>query len=119
MNTILADESVDFPIITLLRNSGFKVYSIIENNQGINDLEVLEFAKQIDCILLTGDKDFGEIAFRQNNYCKGIILYRLHGIENIEKAKIVCEVIQKYKNQLIDKFIVITKQRIRIVDIHK
>lgn len=43
---ILADESVDFAIIKLLRDNGFSVLAIVEEHQGWSDSEVLELAFQ-------------------------------------------------------------------------
>ena len=119
MSRILADESVDFAIVKALRNSGYIVDAIVEMKQGIDDFEVLDYAKQNNCILLTGDKDFGEIAFKHNDYCKAIILYRLHGMENFQKAKTILNFILEYHGKLIDKFTVITAKRIRMVNFKK
>jgi predicted nuclease of predicted toxin-antitoxin system len=57
---ILADENIDARIISFLRASKIKIYSIIENNPGISDEEVILLAKENNQIILTEDKDFGE-----------------------------------------------------------
>lgn len=57
---LTADESVDFRIIQYLRKNGFEVYSITENSAGINDFEVLKISYNLNTLLLTEDKDFGE-----------------------------------------------------------
>ncbi|NBC82501.1 MAG: hypothetical protein GVY19_03875 [Bacteroidetes bacterium] len=61
---IVADESVDFGIIAGFRSKGFDVYSITENHSGINDPDVLEIANNYNCLLVTEDKDFGELTYR-------------------------------------------------------
>jgi hypothetical protein len=51
--TLLADESVDFGIITGLRKMGIPVFSISEECSGISDSEVLKIAcKKIVYLLL-------------------------------------------------------------------
>jgi hypothetical protein len=41
---IVIDESVDFRILIALRDTGYDVYSIAQNNAGINDKEVIRIA---------------------------------------------------------------------------
>jgi len=62
---ILADESVDKQIVISLRENGFYVYYIAEIDPGITDKEVLQIAQEKDLILLTADKDFGELIYLQ------------------------------------------------------
>jgi len=71
--TLVADESVDFGIVKLLRTENFSVLSISEKHSGITDFEVLEIAVKNDALLITEDKDFGELAFRLKYKHKGIL----------------------------------------------
>ncbi len=57
----VADENVDLPIIARLRNDGHEVHAVVEMSAGIPDEEVLKQANQQGVVLLTGDKDFGEL----------------------------------------------------------
>ena len=61
---IVADESVDFGIIKRLRIEGHIVFSICEEKGGIDDYEFLHIAKSKKYLLITEDKDFGELAYR-------------------------------------------------------
>ena len=56
---LVADESVDYGIITRLRQMGLGVLSISEDSSGIKDAEVLKIAFENRCLLITEDKDFG------------------------------------------------------------
>lgn len=60
----LADESVDFPIIKSLREIGFDVSYLTEMYPGVTDVEVIEIAGNQSRILITADKDFGTLIFR-------------------------------------------------------
>lgn len=62
---LVADESVDFNIVRTLRTIGYEVYSIQESNSGISDVEVLAISTQRKALLITEDKDFGEIVFKE------------------------------------------------------
>ncbi len=111
---ILADESVDFPIINFLRLEGYDVLAIIETNAGISDDEVMKIAIETNRFLITADKDFGEITFRTGQIGSGILLLRLIGITNPEKCLLVLEAIKNHKDELLNSFSVLTDKQIRI-----
>jgi hypothetical protein len=50
---LVADESVDFGIINILRQKGIVVVSICEDFSGIKDTEVLNIALDRQCLLIT------------------------------------------------------------------
>jgi len=62
---IVADESVDKQIVDGLRSNGHNVLFIAELVPGIDDEAVLLRSRESNAILLTADKDFGELVFRQ------------------------------------------------------
>ena len=57
----LADENFPAPSIKLLRTKGYEILSVSESFPGITDFEVIQKAKANDSIILTFDKDYGEI----------------------------------------------------------
>jgi len=61
---LVADESIDSGITEGLRKKGINIFSIAEESGGIKDTEVLELAVKNNALLITEDKDFGELAFR-------------------------------------------------------
>ena len=50
---------------------------IYQGSPGLDDSDVLSLAVEDDRILITADKDFGEMVFRERRLHKGIILLRL------------------------------------------
>jgi predicted nuclease of predicted toxin-antitoxin system len=97
---ILADEGVDKPIIDRLRSSGFDVKYILEVSPAIDDEAILSQADSEKRILLTQDKDFGELVYRMKFIHYGVILIRLHGYHPQVKAGIVAKVLLQYQEQL-------------------
>jgi predicted nuclease of predicted toxin-antitoxin system len=74
----LANENFPFDAVEILRQAGHDVAWIRTDAPGISDSEVLDRAQKDDRILLTFDKDFGELAFRsQLSATSGIILFRI------------------------------------------
>jgi len=61
---LIADEGVDRQIVELLRMNGHEVLSIAELKPGISDDEVLLFANSNKSVLITSDRDFGELVYR-------------------------------------------------------
>ena len=110
----LADEGVDKPIVDLLRYSGFDIHYILETNQGAEDDEVLKIANEEGRILLTQDKDFGELVYRLRKVHLGIILIRLGTDTAIEKAKLVNSVLLEHGEKFLNAFTVIQVNAIRI-----
>ncbi len=57
----LADEGVEREIVDALRSQGHDVLYVAEMSPGINDGEVLDLANKASSILITSDKDFGDL----------------------------------------------------------
>jgi len=112
----IADENIAEPIVTALRELQIDVLSISELMPGCSDSEVLSFANKNNSIIITSDKDFGEIIFRQQKIVKGVILLRLHGLSIDEKIKTVKNFFVNHFNSLTETniFVVITENNIRI-----
>jgi predicted nuclease of predicted toxin-antitoxin system len=111
---IVADESVDFGIILRLRQKSIEVISIAEDNCGIKDDEVLNISLKYNCLLITEDKDFGELTYRLKLEHKGILLVRLNDIPRNERIELVAELIEKHFDEINNNFSVIDKRGLRI-----
>ena len=61
---LLADENINQQIVDRLRQDGHVVWYVVEMDPGISDDVVLDLANREGALLLTGDKDFGELVFR-------------------------------------------------------
>ena len=69
----LADESVDKPVVEALRKKGYLVGYGVEMEPGISDDVVLDLANKGKALLLTADKDFGELVFRLKRLSSGVV----------------------------------------------
>ena len=110
----VADESVDFPIVERLRQDGHSVWAVVEMDAGIADDLVLDHANQQNAVLLTADKDFGELVFRLKRLNLGVVLVRLAGLPPKRKAEVVARVISEKGEELKEAFSVITANALRI-----
>lgn len=97
---LLADEGVDRPIVDRLRQEGHDVVYIAELSPSITDEEVLQQANDRGALLVTADKDFGELVFRLGRLHTGVALLRLAGLPVSSKAEIVAEVLRDHAAEL-------------------
>ena len=111
---LLADESVDAPIVERLRRDGHAVVFIAELAPGISDDEVLRMANDASAVLLTADKDFGELVFRQRRAHGGVTLLRLAGLPPSAKAETAAAVVRDRGSELAGAFCVISAGVVRI-----
>ena len=111
---LLADECIEKSVVEYLRVNKFNVDAVSELNPGASDITVIDLANNRDCILLTADKDFGELIFRQGKISKGVILVRLHGLSKERKSYLIAQTIREHQNQLTNSFTVIESTQIRI-----
>jgi len=111
---LLADESVDRQIVDRLRQDGHTVRYIAEMEPGVSDDVVLDLAYQESGLLLTADKDFGELVFRQGRLACGILLVRLAGLSPAGKAEVVSSAISEHSRELPGAFAVLTPRSLRI-----
>ena len=72
----LADESCDVIVVDGLRAAGHDVLAIAEASPGTDDVEVIRLAVSEQRILLTEDKDFGQLVFAQRERAGGILFLR-------------------------------------------
>lgn len=111
---IIIDENVENYWTELLLQKGYDIYAIREQNQGISDLQIIEIVKKHQGILLTEDKDFGELVFAYGitNFTVVFLRYdqpQYHQIEN----KLLSSIEEYYKNPG-HYFITVTQKKIRL-----
>jgi len=110
----VADEGLDLPIVKALRAEGHEVFYIKEEHPGFSDEDVLKIANQKGDILITSDKDFGELVYRLKQIHSGILLIRLSGLRPKEKAVVISAAIREHGADLQKAFAVINKSHVKI-----
>lgn len=111
---LVADESVDRQIVDRLRHDGHTVWYVAEMDPGIDDQSVLAVANREGAVLVTSDKDFGELVYRQRLVNPGVILVRLAGLAPEAKAQAVAKAINVHSSDFAHSFAVISHAAVRI-----
>jgi predicted nuclease of predicted toxin-antitoxin system len=109
----LADECCDAGLVTDLRSDGHDVAYVLEGQTGISDDEVLQNAFVAGRILLTEDKDFGELVYRLKKPACGIILIRIDVEKRNEKLSRLEALIAKHGDRLPGHFVVVELNKYR------
>lgn len=110
----LADESCDFAVVRALRTAGNDVVAISEVAPGAEDAVVIDLALRGKRILLTEDKDFGQLVYAYGRNSSGVIFLR-YPISAREKiSKEVVKLVKRRKEKLAGDFVVVQPGRIRV-----
>ena len=75
---LCANENIPEDCVHRLRQDGHDVFWIRETTPGVSDDAVLARAAAEDRLLITFDKDFGELVFRRGaKASQGVVLFRI------------------------------------------
>ena len=111
---LVADECVEAPTVFALRAAGHTVLFIAETSPGIEDTEVLEISRRERALLLTADKYFGELVFRNREpHCK-VLLIRSPEDDPDENAANTLAAVRQHGPALLDWFSVLVGRALRI-----
>ncbi len=112
---ILADENIVSAVVSRLREDGWDVVWIAEVAPSIADPDVLARAMDDGRVLLTDDKDFGELVVREGRAHRGVVLLRLAGMPVLDRAELVSRPFASASADLIDAFTVLEPDgRVRV-----
>jgi predicted nuclease of predicted toxin-antitoxin system len=111
---LLADEGVDRQIVARLRADGPEVLYVAEMEPGIADEDVLTRARLEGRLLITPDKDFGELVFRQGLAANGVLLLRLSGLAVETKCDRVSRSLAMHADEMQGAFTVLSQIALRI-----
>ena len=110
----LANENFPRPSIHILRENGYLVKSIQEDSPGISDNEVITIAQNNNLIILTFDKDYGELIFRHSRSTPpSIIFFREKGDNPLFAGQLLLSLLSNSSITLEKAFTVIEEKSLR------
>lgn len=86
---------------------------MFDEARGISDDEVLEKAFSENWNLITNDKDFGEMVFRERRKHHGVIFLRLDDERAANKIEVLRKLLENYSERLPEQFVVATETSVR------
>ena len=109
----LIDECADAEFAETLRQSGHDVVYMADVAPRSTDKEVIERAHGEQRLLLTEDKDFGDLVFRQALPVSGIVLVRIDSKRRHLKTPRLTAALNQFGDKLVGNYTVVEEARFR------
>ena len=110
----LLDESAELRLSSLLQREGHDVKAVAHDYpHGLPDDDMLALARDEQRILITNDRDFGELVFRHRLAHSGVIFFRMRDQATTTKLARMQTLLQDYADQL-DQFVAVTDRQVRV-----
>jgi predicted nuclease of predicted toxin-antitoxin system len=114
---ILANENFPLDAVLLLRERGHDVAWVRSDAPGSSDRQVIARAQMEDRILITFDKDFGELVFRSGlPASSGVVLFRIAAPSSAHVARVAAAALES-RTDWAGHFTVVEDDRIRMIDL--
>lgn len=107
----LIDEDISPKIANLLNELGYPATHIREVQISLSDQEILKIATTGQFIVITEDKDFGKLVFKEGQLHNGVIFLRLEDQTLGNTKKAIKWVLSKGKNKLKSNFTTVTEKK--------
>jgi len=109
----LANENIENEIVQI-RTMGYETTQVANTTPGADDDVVLQDARVRGCILITSDRDFGELVFRQKKTTAGVLFLRMPGLSPASKAEVVRRAMEDHASRLPGSFVVLGPRAMRV-----
>lgn len=109
----LADAHISVEMVAMLRDLGHDCLDSSAIPLRVPDLEVLRMAADDARVLLTSDKDFGELVFVHKIACPGVVLIRVALADETARVAHVRSVWPTVMSRLPGSFVTITTSSVR------
>lgn len=111
---LLVDENIHGGIVAWLRAQGHDVAYAAEGQSGDADNDLLALAQREGRVLITDDKDFGELVFHRRLSSWGVLLIRLDSPDLASRLQRLGEVWKTVEIQGPGGFLVLTDRKLRV-----
>jgi predicted nuclease of predicted toxin-antitoxin system len=110
----LIDVGVGTSVDIWLRENGHDVISVRDIDSRAKDQDILQLAGRDDRMIITMDKDFGELVYGSGLSHSGILILRLEDATSEEKVNIVKAILNEFAPVIENKFCVYQNGKLRI-----
>ncbi len=110
----IIDVSMGVLVEDYLQEAGTDFLSVRKVDPKMKDMDILAMAVKEKRIIITLDKDFGELVYNSGMPHAGVLLLRLEDAKAPEKVRILANILEKYAHELPGHFCVFSNDRFRI-----
>ncbi len=109
----LANENIPWPTISLLREAGYTVRSVFAEMRGATDEKIISVAASENLVILTFDRDYGELLFKYKmEPPPAVVYFRFKGTHPLQAGEICISLLQMTEIQVENMFTVINENAI-------
>jgi len=110
----LIDVGVGIKVEKWLKNEGYDLKSVRDIDPRMIDRDILKIAVSEKRMVITMDKDLGELVYNSGFLHSGVLLLRIEDAKSNEKVKVIEKILEKYSDKLLHKFCVFKDEKLRI-----
>ncbi len=112
---LIVDESAGRAVVDYLRGTEHDILAVADEMPQAEDPVILARAVAEDRVLITNDKDFGDLVFRSGQAHAGVLLLRLRDEMPANRVGVVRAVLERWADRLPGRFAVATENEVRFV----
>jgi predicted nuclease of predicted toxin-antitoxin system len=109
-----ANENIESEVVEFLRAEGHDVVYAAEIMPRAKDEVVLQIATAEERIVVTGDKDFGELCFRRRAPSAGVVLVRAKHASAAARVRLIKDLLRTHVDRLPRHFTVVSERGVRV-----
>jgi predicted nuclease of predicted toxin-antitoxin system len=114
MLKFILDVGVGKIVHSFLIQEGYDAISVTDLDPRMKDIDILNLAVQEERLVITMDKDFGELVYHSGRPHQGVLLLRLEDATGEEKYTVVKAILKDYESELESNFAVYMNGRLRV-----
>jgi predicted nuclease of predicted toxin-antitoxin system len=111
----LVDECVGTSVSVFLKSENHVVFCVFDEFRSATDEQLLQKCFDENYILITSDKDFGEMIYKNKKEHKGILLLRCTPNNFKQKIIVLTKLFLNYADKLESNFVVVSNENVRII----
>ena len=110
----LVDVGVGKKIELFLKEKGYNTKTVRTIDPQMSDEEIIRLLLNENRMIITMDKDFGELVYHYGRDPCGVLLPRLENATGSEKQEVVANILAKHSTDIVNRYCVFQNGRLRI-----
>lgn len=110
----LVDVGVSKKVERWLAENGYDVKNVRDIDPKAKDSEILSLTVKDGRMVITMDKDFGELIYNSGKKHAGVLILRLEDANGEQKVEVVKKILHEYADKIENRFCVFQDGRLRI-----
>ena len=110
----LVDVGVGKKVENWLKENGFDVLSVRDIDSRAKDSQILRWSVDQQRMIISMDKDFGELVYNSGKHHAGVLILRLEDADADTKVAVIKKIFAEYYDKIESHFCVFQDGRLRI-----